>query len=216
MDLDSEDVGAILEEVAREDEGALVGIAGGTVGGIGGVGDGVVGWEVVAVDLLSVEVKDAAVIDLVGELVVGVFAQRIDGGEVERGAHVVGGTLVVLVAAVVELRLEACDEIVGVVAHGGGSCEPGGVVIRRSIPAGAIERTLGVVAPVVGGGEDGTRVGLDFAPTLEGVTCGGVGIDFGRREEVAVEETVGDGLVVEGERGGRKVGAQAQGAGFRR
>ena len=66
-----------------------------------------------------------------------------------------------------------------------------------------------MVAPEVGFVEDGTGGGLDFAPTLEGVTYGGVGVDFGRREEVAAEEAVGDGLVVEGERGGSKVGAQA-------
>ena len=123
MDLDSEHIGAILEEMARQDDGTLVGIGGGEVGGIGGIG-GCARGHVVAVELLTVEVEDTAIVDLIGELVVGVFAQRIDGCEIERGAHIVGGTLVVPVAAVVELRLEAFDNVVGVVTHGSGTCGP--------------------------------------------------------------------------------------------
>ena len=59
-------------------------------------------------------------------------------------------------------------------------------------------------------------ISLDFAPTYEIVASGCVGIDFGRREEEAVERAVGDGLVGEGEGGVGEIGAQPDGLCFGR
>ena len=82
MDLDSEDIRAILEKIAWKDDGTLVGIGGGVEGGIGGISD-CAGRYIVAVDLLTIEIKDTAIVDLIGKLVVGIFAQSVDGGKIE-------------------------------------------------------------------------------------------------------------------------------------